>query len=285
MTPADPPSGRGVDPGGQRGGDDPVAGRAEGGDADPLAGRPGAGDADPLDGRTRRGGDSDRFAGRPGTGGVVTSSRAATRRGLPAPVVILAAFVAGSVPFSNLMARRIRGVDLRQVGTGTVSGTGLYAVAGFVPLAVAGVCDVAKGAVGPVLAGRDRPALAALAGGAAVAGHNWSPWLGGAGGRGVSPAVGALLPRHPSGAAILLLGMAGGRLAGETALGTVLADAALLPLLGRTGGRAGRWAAGAVLVPMVAKRLLGNHRSTGGPRVWLWRLLYDRDTRRVAAAG
>ena len=58
-----------------------------------------------------------------------------------------------------------------------MSGTALYRVAGFTPLAVAGVLDVAKGAVGPLLAGRDRPVLAAVAGGAAVAGHNWSPWL------------------------------------------------------------------------------------------------------------
>ena len=70
------------------------------------------------------------------------------------------------------MARRVGRVDLRDVGTGTVSGTALYHVAGFGPLALAGVCDVAKGAVGPLLAGSDRPELAAVAGGVAVAGHN-----------------------------------------------------------------------------------------------------------------
>ena len=74
---------------------------------------------------------------------------------------IPAGFVAGSVPFSNLMAHRTRGVDLRTVGTGTVSGTALYQQAGFLPLATAGIFEVAKGAVGPALAGRDRPATAA----------------------------------------------------------------------------------------------------------------------------
>ena len=90
------------------------------------------------------------------------------------------AYLAGSIPFSNLVARRVRNVDLRSVGGGTVSGTSLYEIAGFGPLAVAGICDLGKGALGPVLAGPDRPVLSAVAAGAAVAGHDWSPFLGGA---------------------------------------------------------------------------------------------------------
>jgi glycerol-3-phosphate acyltransferase PlsY len=206
--------------------------------------------------------------------------RGGGRAPLTTPTVLLAAFAAGAVPFSNLMARRARGVDLRDVGTGTVSGTGLYDVAGFVPLAIAGVCEIAKGSVGPVLAGRSRPAVAAAAGGLAVTAHNWSPLLGGAGGRGISPAVGALLPGAWPGAALLLGGMAVGRLAGETAIGSLVADIALVPTLWRTSGRRGALAGTAVLVPMVAKRLLGNRRPAGGdPSVYLWRLLLDRDTR------
>src|SRR5437763_12803090 len=117
------------------------------------------------------------------------------------PTVVLAtSYLVGAIPFSNLMARRRRGVDLRTIGSGTVSGTSLYNVAGFGALALAGVCDVAKGSVGPLLAGRDRPGLQAAACGAAVAGHNWSPFLGGAGGRGISPAIGALRATAPAGA-------------------------------------------------------------------------------------
>jgi glycerol-3-phosphate acyltransferase PlsY len=202
------------------------------------------------------------------------------RREVPAPAVLGVAFIAGSIPFSNIAARLLRRVDLRDVGTGTVSGTSLFEVAGFLPLAVAGILEVAKGAVGPVLAGRHRPELAAAAGGMAIAGHNWSPWLRGAGGRGLSPAIGALLPQHPAGSALILAGMAGGRLLGETALGTAAADLALAPALSATGGRPGRLAAAAVLAPMVAKRLLGNRApDRRGLDVWVWRLIYDRDTR------
>src|SRR5436190_14384415 len=95
-------------------------------------------------------------------------------------IVLVFAYLLGAVPFSYLFARRLRGVDLRHTGTGTVSGTGLYRVAGFGPLAVAGVLDVAKGAFAVLIAGPGRPGLAAAAGGAAVIGHNWSVFLRGA---------------------------------------------------------------------------------------------------------
>ncbi len=104
--------------------------------------------------------------------------------------ILLLSFVVGSVPTTNLFARASRGVDLREIGIGTVSGTSLYRVAGFLPLAAAGILDIGKGALGPLLAGTDRPVLAALAGGAAVVGHNWSPFLRGAGGRGSPPRSG-----------------------------------------------------------------------------------------------
>ena len=196
------------------------------------------------------------------------------------PVVAVAlGFGAGAVPFSNLGARVFAGVDLRSVGTGTVSGSGLYDVAGKGPLVAVGLLELAKGALGPVLAGRDRPWVAALSGGAAVAGHNWSPLLGGAGGRGISPAMGALLASAPVGTLVLLTGLAAGKLAGETALGCLVADIALVPVALRAHGRKGGLVAGAVLAPMLVKRVLGNeapaHRR---PEVYLWRLLFDRDS-------
>jgi len=198
---------------------------------------------------------------------------------LPAPVVLAAAFVCGSVPFSNIAARLVRGVDLRDVGTGTVSGTALHEVAGFGPLAVACVLEVAKGSVGPLLAGRQRPELGALAGAAAVAGHDWSPFLRGAGGRGISPATGALLVSAPTGAAVLLGGLAAGRLVRQTALVSLAADLALVPVALRLHGRRGALAAAGVAGVIVAKRIAGN---APAPRDARWRtlrsrLLFDRD--------
>src|SRR5437764_8890192 len=199
------------------------------------------------------------------------------------PVVVLgAAYVAGAIPFSNLMARRRRGIDLRAVGSGTVSGTSLYQVAGFGALAVSGICDVAKGTVGPALAGRDRPELQAAACAAAVAGHNWSPFLNGAGGRGISPAIGALGAAAPAGSAVLLAGMTFGRLSGETAIGSLVADAVLVPVLSRTDGRRGALAGTGVVAVMIAKRLAGNAPTPPGrrARTYLNRFLFDRASAR-----
>jgi glycerol-3-phosphate acyltransferase PlsY len=198
-----------------------------------------------------------------------------------AAAAVPAGYLSGALPFSNWMARRVRGVDLRTVGSGTVSGTGLYRVAGFRPLAAAGILEVAKGAVGPALAGRRHPRLAALAAGAAVAGHDWSPFLGGAGGRGLSPAIGALAVVAPAGAGLLLGGMVLGRFAGESAVGVLAADAALIPLVRRVHGTDAGWTAAAVVAPMLVKRITGNQPpARRSPGVYLRRLLLDRDTLR-----
>ena len=187
--------------------------------------------------------------------------------------------MAGAIPFSNLMSKRRRGVDLRTVGSGTVSGTSLYHVAGFGALAAAGVCDIAKGAVGPMLAGRERPELQAAACAAAVAGHNWSPFLGGAGGRGITAAIGALGATAPTGSAVLLGGMTLGRIGGETAFGSFAADMLLVPYVSTTDGRRGKLAGTAIVAVLLAKRLTGN----GPPKekkasVYLNRLLFDCDS-------
>ncbi|HLI53747.1 MAG TPA: glycerol-3-phosphate acyltransferase [Acidimicrobiales bacterium] len=196
--------------------------------------------------------------------------------------MLVASYLAGSLPLTNVASRRVSGVDLRDVGNGTVSGTGLYSVTGFRILAVVGCMELAKGAAGPLLAGRERPWLAAAAGGAAVTGHNWSPFLGFAGGRGVAPALGASLVTAPEGSALLAAGLGLGRLAGETAIGCFLSICAMPWVLGRRRGAVG-WATGlALAVPMLVKRVVGN-----GPvpsrsaAVYLYRLVLDRDTLRT----
>jgi len=192
--------------------------------------------------------------------------------------ILLLSFLVGSVPTSNLFARASRGVDLRDVGTGTVSGTSLYRVAGFLPLAAAGLVDIGKGVVGPLLAGTDRPVLAAFAGGAAVIGHNWSPFLKGAGGRGIAPAIGALLVNAWPGAIVVLGGPMVGRWFRQTGLGGFVAEVSLTPVLAITNGRDGAIAGAAVAVPMIVKRVVGNTRPGGDRgRAYVHRLLFDQD--------
>jgi glycerol-3-phosphate acyltransferase PlsY len=193
-------------------------------------------------------------------------------------VVLVVAFAAGSIPCSFLAARITRGVDLRTVGTGTVSGTSLFRVSGFPALAVAGILDVGKGALGPALAGSDRVTLAAFAGGLAVVGHNWSPFLRGAGGRGVAPALGALLVQAWPGAVLLLGGLVVGKCFRKTGLGGFVAEVALTPVLALLEGATGALAGAAIAVPMLVKRLAGNGRpERADARTFLTRLLYDRE--------
>jgi len=197
-------------------------------------------------------------------------------------VTLAVAYLVGGIPVSNLFARLLRNADLRQVDVGTVSATGLYRITGFGPLATAGLLDIAKGAVGPVMAGApgtDRPVLAALSAGAAVAGHNWSPFLRFAGGRGLSPAMGALAVIAWPGMLVLLAGLGFGKLADHTGLGSFVALLVLVPVVAVTHGATGALAGIAVVTPMLIKRMLGNAPMTGEDRgrVIANRLLYDRD--------
>jgi len=202
---------------------------------------------------------------------------------------LVGAYLIGSIPFSYLTSRIASGADLRRVGSGTVSGTGVGAESGFWPMAVAGLLDIGKGAAAVIPMAVDRPLLGAVGAGAAVAGHNWSIILGGAGGRGISTAGGALAVLAWPGTVVLALGLAIGRLCRQTGLGSFIAQAALPGVLAVTDGGVGAVLGGAVLVPMWLKRVLGN----GPPqerraRVYLSRLLFDNDEgwrRRITPAG
>lgn len=164
------------------------------------------------------------------------------------------------------------------MGTGTVSAGALLTVSGSGTVVTAGALDVAKGMTGALLARpARRPVLAAVAAGATIAGHNWSPFLRGAGGRGFSPAVGSLAVLAPEGAAVLLAGVAAGRAAvRDSAIGAFAAYAVLPFVLSRTRGRTGALTAVAILVPILGKRVAGN-RPAHNANTYLWRVLYDRD--------
>jgi glycerol-3-phosphate acyltransferase PlsY len=201
---------------------------------------------------------------------------------MPAGVIVAAAFAAayliGSVPFSHVVSRVVSGVDLRDVGIGTVSGSGVGVTSGFWPMALAGLLDIGKGALAVLPLAGSRPMAAAVAGGFAVAGHNWSPFLRAAGGRGISVAIGACAVLAWPGALVLLAGMAVGKVFHQTALGSVVSQAALPPVLAVTDGRVGLVVGLAAVVPMWTKRVLGNRPPAERSfRVFFFRWLYDHD--------
>src|SRR5687768_6598143 len=100
-------------------------------------------------------------------------------------LIVLAAYLIGSVPFTFLLARR-RGVDLREFGSRNVGASNLLRASG-VAVGIAGMLlDMAKGAGSVLLAQRldssVAPPAAALA---AIIGHVYPVWLGFRGGKGV----------------------------------------------------------------------------------------------------
>lgn len=207
---------------------------------------------------------------------------------------LILAYLVGAVPFSNLLARRRAGVDLRHVGSGTVSGTSLYQVSGFKALALAGILDITKGASATFVARhtsaepeprprttrwREPTTAEAAAAGLVVAGHNWSPYLDGAGGRGIAPSIGAYLVVAPEGAVLMLGGLTIGRLVHHSGIGTLLGQLSVIPVLRATRGSRGALAGAAVVAPMLLKRLAGNSRpARRTPAVYAARLVFDRDT-------
>jgi glycerol-3-phosphate acyltransferase PlsY len=115
--------------------------------------------------------------------------------------LLLAAYLFGSTPTSLLLAR-LRGINLREWGSGNLGATNLYRAAGF-PLAfLCMLVDVGKGFAPawffPGLDGVDRPELALAYGLAAVLGHVFSVWVGFRGGKGVATGAGAYLAIAPA---------------------------------------------------------------------------------------
>ncbi len=121
-------------------------------------------------------------------------------------LLVLAGFIAGSIPFGVLIAKR-RGVDIRQKGSGNIGATNVARVLGLGTGLVVLALDALKGVLAALLAaslcGMDW--VIAVAGFAAIAGHCFSPFLRGRGGKGVATALGVFAVIGP---ALALVGVA-----------------------------------------------------------------------------
>jgi glycerol-3-phosphate acyltransferase PlsY len=108
-------------------------------------------------------------------------------------IVILAAYLIGSVPFALLLARHWGGRDLRLIGSGNLGAANVVRASGVRAGVLVAILDILKGAVSVVLAERlsTNAAAPAAAGLAAVVGHVYPVWLRFRGGKGVATACGA----------------------------------------------------------------------------------------------
>jgi glycerol-3-phosphate acyltransferase PlsY len=117
--------------------------------------------------------------------------------------VIVFGYLAGSIPFAFLLARR-RGVDLRRAGSGNVGAANVLRTSGMPNAVLAFVLDAAKGALAVVVANRlsAEPATPVAGGLASIVGHIYPVWLGFRGGKGVATAGGVFVMLSPPAVAI-----------------------------------------------------------------------------------
>ena len=116
-----------------------------------------------------------------------------------AALMLALSYVLGSIPAGLWLGLALRGVDIREHGSGNIGATNTFRALGAKIGGTAFLFDVTKG-LAPVLAARYGPGsayLPMLCGLAAILGHSFSVFLRFRGGKGVATSTGAFLGLAP----------------------------------------------------------------------------------------
>ena len=110
-------------------------------------------------------------------------------------LIIISSYLLGSLPSGYLAGKWLKGIDLRNIGSGSTGATNVLRQVGKVPALVVFFIDVAKG-MAPVIFAKalhldDQWQIAA--GIAALGGHIWPIWLKWKGGKAVASGLGMFL--------------------------------------------------------------------------------------------
>lgn len=153
--------------------------------------------------------------------------------------LVLLSYLAGGIPTGYLVVKRLKGIDIRDYGSGNPGTANVYRVAGALAGAVTLVVDALKGYLPVILARQLHPESAVLmivCGAAAIIGHDWTVFLGFRGGKGVATSAGVFAAMMPKAMActvgIFALGV---WLSGHISVGS-MAGALALPLLNAAFG-------------------------------------------------
>ena len=110
---------------------------------------------------------------------------------------ILLSYLIGAIPTAFIFGKLYKKIDIRQHGSGNVGATNVFRVLGKKPGILVLVLDIIKGIIPVVLVadifGLSQPLQRILLAFCAVAGHNWTIFLGFKGGKGVATSLGVLI--------------------------------------------------------------------------------------------
>lgn len=110
---------------------------------------------------------------------------------------VIISYLLGSIPTAYIFGKALKGIDIREHGSGNVGATNVFRVLGKIPGIVVLICDILKGYLAVALVGDifgceavfERIVLAITV----VAGHNWTVFLQFKGGKGIASSLGVLI--------------------------------------------------------------------------------------------
>jgi len=109
---------------------------------------------------------------------------------------LLIGYLLGSVSFSYLAGKLLKGIDIRQHGSGNAGATNTLRVLGKGPGITVLLLDMLKGVaavwIAGLLSGGDA-LIQVLAGLCVIAGHNWPVFFGFRGGKGIATTIGVMV--------------------------------------------------------------------------------------------
>ncbi|MCR2803030.1 glycerol-3-phosphate 1-O-acyltransferase PlsY [Paenibacillus soyae] len=109
-------------------------------------------------------------------------------------VAVVLSYLIGSVSFSIVIAKWVKGIDIRQHGSGNAGATNTLRVLGKGPGIFVFSLDIAKGILSVYLGNTlgSNGWIPVVCGLAAIVGHNWPIWFKFKGGKGIATTIGVI---------------------------------------------------------------------------------------------
>lgn len=118
---------------------------------------------------------------------------------------IIIGYLLGSISFASIITKKIKGLDIKEIGSGNAGTTNVLRSVGFLPAFVTFLLDLFKGALGTIIPWIivyftvvANPGIYMIAGGiASIIGHNFPVFFRFKGGKGVATYLGVILAINP----------------------------------------------------------------------------------------